>query len=147
MRRKTFRLGCCALSFRSRRHVAEVNYHRADRAKHRDSFITSEEMLARLKSQAGIRKLEKSEATKIARTIVDEAQPQGEIIAILKRAERRLETIKALPLVGEIRDLIEKVGRNRSALGSASVTGHGCWKRSAQCQLPTKQYPRKRGYW
>ena len=38
-----------------------------------------------MKSHAGIRKLEKSEATTIARTIVDEAQPQGEIISILKR--------------------------------------------------------------
>jgi hypothetical protein len=66
-------------------------------------------MLARMKSHAGIRKLEKSEATVIARTIVDEAQPQGEIISILKRVERRLEKIKALPLVGEIRELIEKV--------------------------------------
>jgi hypothetical protein len=66
-------------------------------------------MLARIKSHAGIRKLERSEATEIARTIVDEAQPQGEVIAILKRAERRLEKIKALSLVDEIRDLIEKV--------------------------------------
>jgi hypothetical protein len=45
-------------------------------------------MLARMKSHAGIRKLEKSEATVIARTIVDEAQPQGEIISILKRVAR-----------------------------------------------------------
>jgi hypothetical protein len=66
-------------------------------------------MLARMKSHAGIRKLERSEATEIARTIVDEAQPQGEVISILKRAERRLEKIKALSLVDEIRDLIEKV--------------------------------------
>jgi hypothetical protein len=66
-------------------------------------------MLARMKSRAGIRKLQKSEATEIARTIVDEAQPQGEILSILKRAERRLEKIKALPLIGEVRDLIEKV--------------------------------------
>ena len=42
-------------------------------------------------------------------TIVDEAQPQGEMIAILKRAEHRLEKIKALPLVDEIRELIERV--------------------------------------
>jgi hypothetical protein len=66
-------------------------------------------MLARMKSHAGIRKLEKSEATEIARTIVDEAQPQGEVIFILKRVERRLEKIKALSLVDEIRELIEKV--------------------------------------
>ena len=62
-----------------------------------------------MKSHAGIRNLEKSEATVIARTIVDEAQPQGEIISILKRVERRLEKIKALPLAGEIRQLIEKI--------------------------------------
>jgi hypothetical protein len=62
-----------------------------------------------MKSHAGIRKLEKSEATEIARTIVDEAQPQREMIAILKSAERRLDKIKALPLVDEIRELIEKV--------------------------------------
>jgi len=66
-------------------------------------------MLARMKSHAGIRKLEKSEATEIARTIVDEAQPEGEMISILRREERRLENIKALPLVDEIRELIEKV--------------------------------------
>jgi hypothetical protein len=62
-----------------------------------------------MKSHAGIRKLQRSEVTEIARTIVDEAQPQGEILSILKRAERRLEKIKALPLIGEIRELIEKV--------------------------------------
>jgi hypothetical protein len=77
--------------------------------RHRDAYITSEEMLARMKSRAGIRKLQKSEATEIARTIVDEAQPKGEILSILKRAERRLENIKALPLIGEIRELIERV--------------------------------------
>jgi hypothetical protein len=109
MRRKTFRLGCCALSLGSRRHVPDVYHHRTHCARHRDAYITSEEMLARIKSHAGIRKLERSEATEIARTIVDEAQPQGEVIAILKRAERRLEKIKALSLVDEIRDLIEKV--------------------------------------
>jgi hypothetical protein len=86
-----------------------VYHHRTHCARHRDAYITSEEMLARMKSHAGIRKLERSEATEIARTIVDEAQPQGEVIAILKRAERRLEKIKALSLVDEIRDLIEKV--------------------------------------
>jgi hypothetical protein len=109
MRRKTFRLGCCALSLGSRRHSHDGSRHRTHGARHRDAYITSEEMLARMKSQKGIRKLEKSEAAEIARTIVDEAQPQGEILSILKRAERRLETIKALPLVGEIRELIEKV--------------------------------------
>ena len=109
MRRKTFRLGCCALSLGSRRHVPDVYHHRTHCARYRDAYITSEEMLARMKSHAGIRKLEKSEATVIARTIVDEAQPQGEIISILKRVGRRLEKIKALPLVGEIRELIEKV--------------------------------------
>jgi hypothetical protein len=66
-------------------------------------------MLARMKSHAGIRKLEKAEATEIARTIVDEAEPQSEMISILKRAERRLEKIKALSLVDEIRERIEKV--------------------------------------
>jgi hypothetical protein len=109
MRRKTFRLGCCAFSLGSRRHVPDVYHHRTHCARHRDAYITSEEMLARMKSHAGIRKLEKSEATEIARTIVDEAQPEGEMISILKRAERRLENIKALPLVDEIRELIEKV--------------------------------------
>ena len=109
MRRKTFRLGCCALSLGSRRYVPDVYHHRTHCTRHRDAYITSEEMLARMKSHAGIRKLEKSEATVIARTIVDEAQPQGEIISILKRVERRLEKIKALPLVDEIRGLIEKV--------------------------------------
>jgi hypothetical protein len=109
MRRKTFRLGCCVLSLGSRRHVSDVHHHGTDRVRHRDAYITSEQMLARMKSQAGIRKLERSEATKIALTIVDEAQPQGEIISILKRAERRLEKIEALPLAGEVRELIEKV--------------------------------------
>jgi hypothetical protein len=109
MRRKTFRLGCCALSVGKRRRVPGVYQQRTHCARHRDAYITSEEMLARIKSHAGIRKLERSEATEIARTIVDEAQPQGEVIAILKRAERRLEKIKALSLVDEIRDLIEKV--------------------------------------
>jgi hypothetical protein len=109
MRRKTFRLGCCALSLGNRGHVPEVYHHRTHCARHRDTYITSEEMLARMKSHAGIRKLEKSEATEIARTIVDEAQPQREMIAILKSAERRLDKIKALPLVDEIRELIEKV--------------------------------------
>jgi hypothetical protein len=109
MRRRTFRLGCCALSVGNRRHVAHVYHNRTHCARHRDAYITSEEMLARMKSHAGIRKLEKSEATEIARTIVDEAQPQGEMIAILQRAEHRLEKIKALPLVDEIRELIEKV--------------------------------------
>jgi hypothetical protein len=109
MRRKTFRLGCCALSIGKRRRVPDVYQHRTHCARHRDAYITSEEMLARMKSHAGIRKLEKSEATEIARTIVDEAQPQGEMVCILKRAERRLEKIKALSLVDEIRELIEKV--------------------------------------
>jgi hypothetical protein len=88
MRRKTFRLGCCAPSLGSRRHVPDVYHRRTHCARHRDAYITSEEMLARMKSHAGIRKLEKSEATVIARTIVDEAQPQGEIISILKRVAR-----------------------------------------------------------
>jgi hypothetical protein len=86
-----------------------VYHHRTHCAGHHDAYITSEEMLARMKSHAGIRQLERSEATAIARTIVDEAQPQGEIISILRRVERRLEKIKALPLVGEIRELIETV--------------------------------------
>src|ERR1700691_2422814 len=109
MRRKTFRLGCCALSLGSRRHVPDGYHHRTHCARYRNAYITSEEMLARMKSHAGIRKLERSEATEIARTIVDEAQPPGEVISILKRAERRLEKINASSLVEEIRELIEKI--------------------------------------
>jgi hypothetical protein len=109
MRRKTFRLGCCALSLGKRRRVSAVYQHRTHCARRQDAYITSEEMLTRMKSQAGIRKLEKSEAAEIARTIVDEVQPRGEMICILRRAERRLEKIKALSLVDEIRELIEKV--------------------------------------
>jgi hypothetical protein len=109
MRRKTFRLGCCALSLGNRGHVPDLYHHRIHSARHRDTYLTSEELLSRMKSQAGIRKLEKSEAAEIARTIVDEAQPQREMVAILKRAERRLEQIKASSLVDEVRELIEKV--------------------------------------
>jgi hypothetical protein len=109
MRRKTFRLGCCVFSLRTRWYVPDVRQHGTDCARHHDAYITSEEMLARMKSHAGIRKLERAEATKIARTIVDEAQPQDEIISILKRAEGRLRNIEALPLAGEVRELIEKV--------------------------------------
>lgn len=109
MRRKTFRLGCCALYLGNRRRVPDAYTHRTHCAKRRDVCITSEEMLARMKSHAGIRKLEKSEAIEIARTIVDEAQLQGETISILKSAAYRLEQTKALPLVKEIRGLIEKV--------------------------------------
>jgi CBS-domain-containing membrane protein len=115
MRRRTFRLGCCALFVGNRRHVPDAYRNRIDCARYRDGYITSEEMLARMKSHARIRKLEKSEATEIARTIVDEAQPQGEMIAILNRAEHRLEKIKALPLVDEIRELIEKVRNTEMA--------------------------------
>jgi hypothetical protein len=85
---------------------------------HRDAYITSEEMLARMKGRAGIRKLEKSDATEIARTIVYEAQPHGEIITILKRAERRLEKLKALSLVDQIHELIEKVESTEISPGS-----------------------------
>jgi hypothetical protein len=109
MRRKTFRLGCCALSLGKRKRAPDVYQHRIHYASHRDAYIRSEEMLARIKSHAGIRTLEKSAATEIARTIVDEAQPPGEVISILKRAERRLEKINASSLVDEIRELIEKI--------------------------------------
>jgi hypothetical protein len=47
--------------------------------KHRDVYPTPEEMVARMKSHAGIRRLDEFEALEIALTIVDETQPQGEI--------------------------------------------------------------------
>jgi hypothetical protein len=39
-------------------------------------------MVARMKSHAGLRRLDEFEALEIALTIVDETQPQGEMIAI-----------------------------------------------------------------
>jgi hypothetical protein len=75
----------------------------------RNVYITPEEMVAQMKSHAGIRRLKKSDALEIARTIVDEAQLHTETISILQRAADRLEETKAWYLVDEIRDLIEKM--------------------------------------
>ena len=42
MRRRTYRLGCCAFSLVKRRRVPDVYQHRIRCATHRDAYITSE---------------------------------------------------------------------------------------------------------
>jgi hypothetical protein len=77
--------------------------------KYRNVYITPEEMVAQMKSRAGIRSLKRADVLEIARTIVDEMQVQTETISILQRAAGRLEETKASYLADEIRDLIERI--------------------------------------
>ena len=77
--------------------------------KHRNVYITPEQMVAQMKRRAGIRSLKRADVLEIARTIVDETQLHTETISILQRVASRLEETKAWYLADEIRDLIEKI--------------------------------------
>jgi hypothetical protein len=77
--------------------------------KHRNVYITPEQMVAQMKRRAGIRSLKRADVLEIARTIVDETQLHTETISILQRVASRLEETKSWYLADEVRDLIEKI--------------------------------------
>ena len=77
--------------------------------KHRNVYITPEQMVAQMKRRAGIRSLKRADVLEIARTIVDETQLHTETISILQRVASRLEETKSWYLAHEVRDLIEKI--------------------------------------
>lgn len=77
--------------------------------KHRNVYITPEQMVAQMKRRAGIRSLKRADVLEIARTIVDETQLHTETISILQRVASRLEETKSWYLAHEVHDLIEKI--------------------------------------